>query len=251
MNHSIEDAKANLPVYGFLKFHELLIPKPADIEREILKLKQEKNALVLSQFSQSERLKRISDFVGNSLSLIKKSVESSEAMIAFCGVRSLAETVKILCPEKKIVMPDLFAGSALLRDCSATDMKNLRKEHPEAIIVSYIQSSVEVKAESDLTVAGSNAKKILRSLPKGKEIIFAPDVEMANFLTDLAGRSVSPWQQAPKELYSAERNTLEKLYLCLRYDMPEIEIEEQLRKRAEKPLQKMLDLSQDIPAQDI
>lgn len=304
-----------------------------DLDDEILRLKREKSAVILAHYYQEEEIQDLADFVGDSLDLSRRAQETDARIIAFAGVRFMAETAKILNPTRKVVLPDYEAGCSLENSCPPEAFRAWREEHPGAVSLTYINCSAAVKALSDIIVTSSNAEKIVRSIPPEKEILFAPDRHLGAFLAKKTGRPMTLWPgtcivheqfseremlrlkaQYPDALVAAhpecpegilkyadhvgstrsilqfattapgtkfliateegiihqmrklapdreyipvppengcrcnecpfmKLNTLEKLYLCLRDERPEIVMPEELRKAAEKPLLRMLELS--------
>ena len=310
---------------------------PANLEQEILRLKREQNAVILSHFYQASELQDIADFVGDSLDLSRRAAETNADVIVFCGVKFMAEVAKILSPQKKVIIPDLKAGCSLEDSCKPSDFAEFRKKYPNAIAITYINCSAEIKALSDIIVTSTNAKKIIDQIPKDQQIIFAPDQHLGRYIAKTTGRDMILWngscivheafsmeriakqlaenpdakliahpesetpvlelahfigstsallnyvekddcqkfivateegilhemkKRAPgKELIPAlvydescncsecffmKRNTLEKLYLCMKYELPEITMDEELRLKALKPIEAMLELSKTI-----
>ena len=304
-----------------------------DLEREITALKRQKNAVLLAHYYQEEAIQDLADFVGDSLDLSRKAQQSDASIIAFAGVRFMAETAKILNPTRKVVLPDYEAGCSLEDSCPPDAFRRWREAHPGAVSLTYINCSAAVKALSDIIVTSSNAEKIVRSIPADQEILFAPDRHLGAFLSKKLNRPMTLWpgtcivheqfsereivklkarypdakiaahpecpdpilqhadhvgstrsilnyvttapgkrfliateegiihqmkKLAPDREYIPippdngcmcnecpfmQLNTLEKLYLCLRDERPEIVLPEDLRKAAEKPLLRMLELS--------
>ncbi|MFV0305355.1 MAG: quinolinate synthase NadA, partial [Moheibacter sp.] len=165
---TLEQATSTLPVKGYL---DLEIPKGIDLIEEINKLRKEKNAIILAHYYQTGDIQDIADFLGDSLQLARAAADTDADMIVFCGVHFMAEAAKILNPTKKVVLPDLLAGCSLADSCSGEGLRELRKEHPGAIVVSYINCDAGVKAESDIIVTSSNAEHIINSIPKDQKII--------------------------------------------------------------------------------
>ena len=307
---------------------------PDDIEQAILELKEERNAVLLAHYYQEDAIQDLADFVGDSLALAKAATRVDREVIAFCGVHFMAETAKILNPERKVLMPDLEAGCSLAEGCPPDAFRDFVAEHPGAKVVSYINCSADVKAMSDLICTSSNAVKMVEHF-KGEPIVFAPDRHLARWVAKQADRpDLIAWpgtcivheqfsakrlvqlkvrhpdaevlahpecdeavldeadfiasttgiikraveteaktliiatedgvfhqirQLAPgKELIQApgmdescacnrcpfmRKNTLEKLYLCLRDLQPEITVPEETRTRALEPIELMLELS--------
>ena len=337
MEKTLDIAKNNLPVKGFLDLKDIQIPQGEDLVKAILELKKEKNAVILAHYYQPAEIQDIADYLGDSLQLARAAKDTNADMIAFCGVHFMAEAAKILNPTKKVVLPDLLAGCSLADGCSGEGLRKMREKHPDALIATYINCNAETKAESDIIVTSSNAEIIINALPKDKPIIFAPDKNLGKYLSQKTGRDVILWngrcivheafsmeriakqlaenpdakliahpesetavldlahfigstsalldyvqnddcqkfivateegilhemkKRAPeKELIPAlvydescncsecffmKRNTLEKLYLCMKYELPEITMEEELRLKALKPIEAMLELSKTI-----
>jgi quinolinate synthase len=304
-----------------------------DLEDEIRHLKQERNAVLLAHYYQEEEIQDLADFVGDSLDLSRRAQTSDARIIAFAGVRFMAETAKILNPGRKVVLPDYEAGCSLEDSCPPEAFRAWREKHPDAVSLTYINCSAAVKALSDIIVTSSNAERIVRSIPQDREILFAPDRHLGNFLVKKLGRPMTLWpgtcivheqfsereivrlkarhpdalvaahpecpegilrhadhvgstrsilqfattaparkfliateegilhqmrKRAPDREYIPvppdngcrcnecpfmKLNTLEKLYLCLRDERPEIILPEPLRAAAERPLLRMLELS--------
>jgi quinolinate synthase len=310
------------------------IPENINLVYEIAKLRKEKNAIILAHYYQEPEIQDIADFIGDSLELSRQAAKTEAAVIVFCGVHFMAETAKILSPLKKVLLPDLKAGCSLADSCPEDQFKNFIKKYPGHIVISYINTSVEIKALTDIVCTSSNAARIINSLPEDQKIIFAPDKNLGNYINSMTGRQMILWNGAchVHERFSVEKivemkkdhpdakliahpecekpvlimadyigstaallkfsvndpskeyivatesgilhqmrkknpekiffpappndstcacndcsfmklNTLAKVYLCLKHEKPEIIIEEQLRKRAEKPIIRMLELS--------
>lgn len=323
-----------LPVKGYLNME---IPKGIDLIEEINRMRKEKNAIILAHYYQTGDIQDIADFLGDSLQLARAAEKTDADMIVFCGVHFMAETAKILNPTKKVVLPDLLAGCSLADSCSGEGLRELKKKHPGAIVVSYINCDSGVKAESDIIVTSSNAEHIINSLPEEQKIIFAPDKNLGRYINQVTGRKMILWDGAciVHEAFSLERiaeqmlnhpkakliahpeaqkpvlqvahyigstanllnyvvndaaeefivateegilhemrkrapgkklipaltiddkcncsechfmklNTMEKLYLCMKYELPEILMDEEIRIKALRPINKMLELSKAI-----
>lgn len=337
MEQALDIAKNNLPVKGFLDLKDIQIPQGQDLIDAILKLKKEKNAVILAHYYQPGEIQDIADYLGDSLQLARAAKDTDADMIAFCGVHFMAEAAKILNPTKKVVLPDTLAGCSLADGCSGEGLRKMREQHPGALVATYINCNAETKAESDIIVTSSNAETIINALPKDQPIIFAPDKNLGRYLEKKTGRDMILWdgscivheafsmeriakqlaenpdakliahpesetpvlelahfigstsallnyvekddcqkfiiateegilhemkKRAPhKELIPAlvfdescncsecffmKRNTLEKLYLCMKYELPEITMDEELRLKALKPIEAMLELSKTI-----
>lgn len=297
-------------------------------------LRKEKNAIILAHYYQEANIQEIADYVGDSLALAQWAAKTDAAIIVLCGVHFMAETAKILCPDKKVLIPDINAGCSLANSCPANEFEKFVKTHPDYIVISYINTTAAVKALSDVIVTSSNARKIVESFPKDEKIIFAPDHNLGNYINSITGRQMLLWDGAchVHEQFSIEKliqlkkeypealvlahpectkpvlmmadyigstqallnfatvsdkeifliatesgilhemkkknpdkqfipvppndstcacnecnfmrlNTLEKLYQCLLNESPEILVEEEIRKKAIKPIQRMLELS--------
>jgi quinolinate synthase len=307
---------------------------PIDLEQAILELKEERNAIILAHYYQESEIQDLADVVGDSLALARAAQEVDRDVIAFCGVHFMAETAKILNPTRRVVVPDLAAGCPLADGCPAADFRDFVSRHPGAVVVSYINTSAEVKALSDVICTSSNAAEIVSHFPE-RPVIFAPDRHLARWVARQADRPdliVWPGTCIVHEQFSAKAlaqlrvrhpdaevlahpecdeavleqadyigstrgiieravaspsktlviatedgvfhqiekrvpektliqapgadescacnrcpymrlNTLEKLYLCLRDLEPEVSVAEELRVRALRPLERMLELS--------
>ncbi|WP_405563192.1 quinolinate synthase NadA [Polaribacter sp. Asnod6-C07] len=328
---SLETAKKNLNTKGFLEVNTENI----NYKEEILKLKKEKNAVLLAHYYQIDEIQELADFVGDSLALAQKAAQTDADMIVFAGVHFMAETAKILNPTKKVLLPDLLAGCSLADSCPPETFSAFKKQHPDHIVVTYINCSAEIKALSDYVCTSSNARKIIDSIPKEQPIIFAPDRNLGDYLNKETGREMLLWDGAciVHEAFSMEKlidlykehpdaeliahpeseahmlkvakyigstsgllnhvknsnkkkfivateagilfemmqenpdkiiipapakedntcacsecaymkmNTLKKLYLCLKYELPDIEVDAELAKKAIIPINRMLELS--------
>jgi len=304
-----------------------------DLEQEILRLKRERNAILLAHYYQENEVQDLADVIGDSLQLAQAAKKTAADVIVFCGVHFMAETAKILNPSKIVVLPDLKAGCSLADGCPIDRFRAWQARHPGAVTISYINCSAEVKAASDLICTSSNAEKIVNSVPVGTKILFAPDRNLGRYVAQKTGRDLVIWQgvcvvhetfsqrklvalkerhpdaaiiahpeceqpvlemaefigstsallnyavASPKQTFIVATesgilhqmqqkaphktfipappeancacnecpymrlNTLEKLYLCLRDLTPRIEMSEELRRAAEKPIDRMLALS--------
>ncbi len=164
-----------------------------DLEQEIDKLRKEKNAVILAHFYQSPEIQDLADFVGDSLDLSRKAAETDADMIAFCGVKFMAECAKILSPEKTVVLPDRDAGCSLEDSCPPDDFKAFRDARPDHMALSYVNCSAEVKALSDIIVTSSNAEAILDQIPVDQKLIFGPDRHLGSYLAKKTGRDMDIW----------------------------------------------------------
>lgn len=169
----------------------------ATIVDEILDLRNERRAVILAHHYQEPEIQEIADFVGDSLELSRKARETDSDVIAFCGVWFMAETAKVLNPQKTVVVPDRDAGCSLVDSCPAEAVRAFKKAHPEYAVVSYINTSVEVKAESDILCTSRNAVRIVNSIPPEQPILFLPDVNLGNYVKQQTGReNMKIWQGA-------------------------------------------------------
>jgi quinolinate synthase len=327
---NIEAAKKNIEQKGFL---DIDIDVNLDLFAEIERLKKEKNAIILAHYYQEPDIQDVADFIGDSLGLAQQAEKTKADIIVFSGVHFMAETAKILNPNKKVLLPDLKAGCSLADSAPTALFKQFRDKHPDHIIISYINCSAEIKALSDIICTSSNAQKIIESLPPEQKIIFAPDKNLGAYLKKKTGRDMVLWNGAciVHEIFSLEKitklkirhpkakviahpeceepvlrvadyigsttsllkytvqddaqeyivatetgilhqmqkesphktfipappenmcacndcpymklNTLEKLYLCMEYEEPQIIMDENLRAAALKPIQRMLEIS--------
>lgn len=311
------------------------VPKEMDLRAEILRLKKEKNAVILAHYYVDGDIQDLADFVGDSLGLAQAAEATTADMIVFCGVHFMAETAKILNPNKKVVLPDTNAGCSLSDSAPPEEFARFRAQHPEAVVVSYVNCSAEIKAMTDIICTSSNAVKVVESIPRDREIIFAPDANLGRYVAKKTGRDLILWDGAcivhidisreklarlraenPEALLIAhpeceadilleadyvgsttgllnfvsqsahaafivateagilhkmkaanpgkkiipapanennfcacsecpymKMNTLEKLYNCMFYEMPEIDVPEPIRQKALKALRAMLDIS--------
>jgi len=164
-----------------------------DLAQEIDRLRKERNAVILAHYYQDPRIQDLADFVGDSLDLSRKAASTDADVIAFCGVRFMAETAKILSPEKIVILPDLNAGCSLEDSCPPDQFKAFREAHPDHIALTYINCSAAVKALSDIIVTSSSAEIILSQLPKDQKIIFGPDKHLGSYLARKSGRDMLLW----------------------------------------------------------
>jgi quinolinate synthase len=330
------DASAQIEQKGFL---EEEIDPSQDLFQEIAKLKKSKNAIILAHYYQEPDIQDVADYIGDSLGLARKAQETQADMIVFAGVHFMAETAKILNPTKKVVLPDLKAGCSLSDSCPPPLFKHFKEQHPDHLVISYINCSAGIKALSDIICTSSNAQKIVESLPKEQKIIFAPDKNLGAYVNKQTGREMLLWNGAcmVHEIFSLEKiirlkerhpealfiahpecedqvlaiadfigsttqllkftkdhsahtfivgtetgilhqmaknapektfipappdnhcacndcphmklNTLEKLYLCMKNEVPALTMDEDLRLAAKKPIDRMLELSAQLGIQ--
>ena len=162
---------------------ELSLPTGTDLLAEIDRLKRERNAVILAHYYQKPQIQDIADFVGDSLELSRKAAETDADVIAFCGVKFMADTAKILSPDKIVVLPDMDAGCSLEDSCPPDKFRAFREAHPDHIALTYIKCSTEVKALSDVIVTSSSAETIISQIPESQKIIFGPDRHLGGYLS--------------------------------------------------------------------
>ena len=313
------------------------IPVGIDLKAEIDRLRKEKNAVILAHYYQTGEIQDIADFVGDSLALAQWAAKTEASLLVMCGVHFMGETAKILCPEKKVLVPDLNAGCSLADSCPAVAFERFVKAHPGHTVISYVNTTAAVKAVTDIVVTSTNARQIVESLPKEEKIIFGPDRNLGHYINSITGREMVLWDGAchVHELFSPARilelkrqypdaavithpeckeavvavsdfvgstaallkytvqsdktrfivatesgvihemrkrspekefipappeasaracneceymrmNTMEKLYNCLRFEMPEIYVDETVRQKAIRPIRRMLEISEKL-----
>ncbi len=164
-----------------------------ELRQEILRLKNEKNAVILGHYYQRHEIQDLSDYIGDSLALAQKAQEATADIIVFCGVHFMAETAKILNPQCKVLLPDMEASCSLAESCKAEDFAKFKAEHPDHMVISYVNCSAEIKALSDLVCTSGNAEKLVRSLPENQKIIFAPDRNLGGYINSVTGRQMLLW----------------------------------------------------------
>jgi len=167
--------------------------KNKDYVSEIRRMKAEKNAIILAHYYQTDDIQDLADFVGDSLSLSQKAASNNADIILFAGVRFMAETAKILAPDKKVLLPDMDAVCSLADSCKADDFRKFIDENPGRTVVSYVNTTAEIKALSDIICTSSNAVQIVNSLPEGQKILFAPDRNLGNYVMNITGRDMVIW----------------------------------------------------------
>jgi quinolinate synthase len=306
----------------------------SEIIKNINTLRKEKNAIILSHFYQDGDIQDIADFIGDSLALAQWAAKTTADIIVLCGVHFMGETAKIICPEKRVFIPDIKAGCSLADSCAVEEFQQFIDEHPDYTVVSYINTSAAIKALSDIIVTSANAAKIIASLPEDEKIIFVPDKNLGDYVNKQTGKNMLLWNGAchVHQQFSIERilelkqqypdalllthpecpanlreisdhvgstssmlkfsknsdkkqfivateagilhqmkkenpdkkfipappkdsantcnecvfmrmNTLEKIYLCLKNETPEIFVDEETQLKAVRPIKKMLEIS--------
>jgi len=327
---NIESEADKIAKAGYLQIE---VDPTLDLFSEIERLKKEKNAVVLAHYYQEPDIQDVADYIGDSLGLAQQAQKTTADIIVFAGVHFMAETAKILNPQKKVLLPDLKAGCSLSESAPPPLFKQFKDKHPDHLVISYINCSAGIKALSDIICTSSNAQKIVESLPEDQPIIFAPDKNLGAFINKKTGRKMLLWNGAcmVHEIFSLEKitklkvrhpaakviahpeceqvvldiadfigsttqllkfsekneadefivvtetgilhqmqqnsphktfipappnnscacndcphmklNTLEKLYLCMEYEQPEILMDEEIRQAAKKPIDRMLEIS--------
>lgn len=164
-----------------------------DIAGEIRHMCKEKNAVIMAHYYTKKEIQDIADFIGDSLALAQKAAQTDADIIVMCGVHFMAETCKILCPDKTVLCPDLNAGCSLADSCRAEDLKKYKEEHPGYKVVSYVNTTAAVKALTDVVVTSGNAKKIIDTFPVDEKIIFGPDYNLGSYINSVTGRNMLLW----------------------------------------------------------
>jgi len=307
-----------------------------DLFAEINRFKKEKNAVILAHYYQDSDIQDIADYIGDSLGLSQQAAKTDADIIVFAGVHFMAETAKILCPQKKVILPDLRAGCSLADSCPPDRFAAFKKQHPDHLVISYVNCSAGIKALTDIVCTSSNAVQIVQSLPADQKIIFAPDKNLGRYVNEKTGRNMILWDGAcmVHEIFSREKimklkerypeakliahpeceepvlelaefigsttallnysmrdsanqfivatesgilhqmakssplkhfipappnnncacndcphmklNTLEKVYLCMKNETPEIILDETIRQKAEHSIRRMLEISESL-----
>ncbi len=199
---------------------EAPIAEGTDLVAEIKRLKREKNAVILAHYYALPEIQDLADFIGDSLALAQKAEGLDADIIVMCGVHFMGETVKILCPAKKVIVPDLNAGCSLADSCPAGELENFIEAHPGHTVISYVNTSAAVKALTDIVVTSGNAMKIVSALPADEKIIFGPDRNLGNYINSQTGREMVLWDGA---CHVHERFSVEKI-LELKREHPEAKV---------------------------
>lgn len=205
------------------------------LKDRILKLKKEKNALIMAHYYQRDEIQEIADFIGDSLALARKAADTDADIILMCGVHFMGETAKILCPDKKVLIPDMEAGCSLADSCDPEEFAEFVAAHPDHTVVSYVNTSAAVKAHTDIVVTSGNARKIIESLPEDEKIIFGPDQNLGGYINSVTGRNMLLW---PGACHVHERFSLEKI-LNMKKEHPGAKI--LVHPECKKPLQMIAD----------
>lgn len=169
------------------------IEEGTDLKAEIRRMAKEKNAVILAHYYTQGEIQEVADFIGDSLALAQQAAKTDADIIVMCGVHFMAETDKILCPDKLVLVPDLNAGCSLADSCKAEDLKKFKEEHPGYKVVSYVNTTAAVKALTDIVVTSGNAKKIVDTFPKDEKLIFGPDYNLGSYINSVTGRNMLLW----------------------------------------------------------
>ena len=190
------------------------------MKEKIRALCKEKNSVIFAHYYTRPEIQEIADFIGDSLALAQQATRVHADILVMCGVHFMGETMKILCPEKKVLVPDMNAGCSLADSCKAEDLAAFKAQHPDHMVVSYVNTSADVKALTDVVVTSSNAKKIVDQLPKDAKIIFGPDHNLGSYINSVTGRHMLLWNGA---CHVHSRFSLEAL-LQLKAENPGVEV---------------------------
>ena len=183
------------------------VDKSIDLKAAINELKKEKNAVILGHYYQKGEIQDIADYIGDSLALAQIAAKTDADILVMCGVHFMGETAKVLCPDKKVLVPDLNAGCSLADSCPADKFAEFVKAHPGYTVISYVNTTAAVKAVTDVVVTSTNAKQIVESFPKDEKIIFGPDRNLGNYINSITGREMRLWDGAchVHEQFSVEK----------------------------------------------
>ncbi|MDF1575504.1 MAG: quinolinate synthase NadA [Bacteroidales bacterium] len=209
--------KSDLEKLGFIN---LEVDRSIDMVEEINRMRKEKNAVILAHFYQEGEIQDIADFVGDSLALSQQAAATEADIILFAGVHFMAETAKILAPDKKVLIPDIQAGCSLADSCPPEDFAAFKRKYPDHTVISYVNTSAEIKALTDIICTSTNALQIVESLPSEEKIIFAPDRNLGNYIKSVSGREMLIWDGA---CHVHEEFSLERI-LELKKQYPEAQI---------------------------
>ncbi len=192
-----------------------VIAEEVSLHQKIRELAEEKNALILAHYYQRDEIQEVADFVGDSLGLARKAKETDNEIIVFAGVKFMAETAKIVNPEKRVFLPDLDAGCSLADNCTPEAFGAFLKKYPDHLVITYVNTSAEIKAMSDIICTSSNAESIVRQIPEDQKIIFAPDANLGKYIMKQTGRDMVLWDGSciVHEAFSVDKlMNLMKLY---------------------------------------
>ncbi|MGL5273108.1 MAG: quinolinate synthase NadA [Phocaeicola sp.] len=196
------------------------IAEGVDLIAEINRLRKEKNAVILAHYYQPGEIQDIADFVGDSLALAQWAAKTEADMIVLCGVHFMGETAKIICPNKKVLVPDLNAGCSLADSCPADKFAEFVKQHPDHTVISYVNTTAAVKAVTDVVVTSTNARQIVESFPADKKMIFGPDKNLGNYINSVTNRNMLLWNGA---CHVHEQFSVEKI-VALKAQYPDADI---------------------------
>ncbi|MBD5311263.1 MAG: quinolinate synthase NadA [Bacteroides sp.] len=208
---------------------------PGQLHEEIARLKREKNALIMAHYYQRDEIQEIADFIGDSLALARQAALTDADIIVMCGVHFMGETAKILCPDKKVLVPDTAAGCSLADSCDPEEFRAFVEAHPDHTVISYVNTSATVKALTDIVVTSGNARRIIESLPADEKIIFGPDRNLGDYINRVSGRNMTLWNGA---CHVHDRFSLEKI-MELKRANPEAKI--LVHPECRRPLQLIAD----------
>ena len=197
----------NREEWGNKGFVDEPVDKSIDLKAAINELKKEKNAVILGHYYQKGEIQDIADYIGDSLALAQIAAKTDADILVMCGVHFMGETAKVLCPDKKVLVPDLNAGCSLADSCPADKFAEFVKAHPGYTVISYVNTTAAVKAVTDVVVTSTNAKQIVESFPKDEKIIFGPDRNLGNYINSITGREMLLWDGAchVHEQFSVEK----------------------------------------------
>ncbi len=197
-----------------------IVVNKAEVSQQILELKKKRNAIILAHYYQVDEVQEIADFIGDSLALAQEAEKTKADVIVFAGVHFMAETAKIICPDKKVLLPDLNAGCSLADSCPPDEFEAFVKAHPNHTVVSYVNTTAKIKALSDIICTSSNAYEIVNSIPAGEKIIFCPDRNLGDYIKSKTGRDMVIWNG---HCHVHQRFSLEKI-LSLKKENPDAKI---------------------------
>ena len=164
------------------------------LQEEIRRMAEEKNAVILAHYYTRKEIQEVADFIGDSLALARKAAETEADIMVMCGVHFMAETCKLLSPEKTVLVPDTEAGCSLADSCNAADLRRWKEEHPGYMVVQYVNTTAATKALTDVVVTSGNAKKVIDQLPQDAKILFGPDYNLGSYINSVTGRNMELWQ---------------------------------------------------------
>lgn len=191
-----------------------------ELRREIDRLRKEKNAVIMAHYYQRDEIQEIADFIGDSLALARQAAKTDARLIVMCGVHFMGETAAILCPDKKVVVPDAAAGCSLADSCPAPEFEKFVRSHPGYTVISYVNTSADVKALTDIVVTSGNARKVIDSLPADEKIIFGPDHNLGEYINSETGRDMVLW---PGACHVHDRFSLQRI-LDMKKEHPEAKV---------------------------